>query len=106
MVQLVRPGGRAVLWIRPGAQFGKGAPGAEPELPGQANVAVLNGGKPELAFSSDRASLFEISYPQRLTLLDRIIRYRLWLIAAGWLILSLGFVFLLRGILRARRGRG
>ncbi len=106
VVQLVRPGGRAVLWIRPGAQFGKGAPGAEPELPGQANVAVLNGGKPELAFSSDRASLFEISYPQRLTLLDRIIRYRLWLIAAGWLILSLGFVFLLRGILRARRGRG
>ena len=103
VAQLVTSAGQSVLWIRPGKSFG--APVAETEATDLAkgDIALLDGGRMSLAFMNHRDTLVEIAYQDRTTLLGLLSRYRLWLIAGGWLLCSFGFVILLRGMARARR---
>ena len=105
VVQLVRDNARPILWVRPGSGFGSVADGQGDKLLGHGDVAVMSKGADILAFSTLRDQLIDIRYPGGFSLLGLVDRYRLWLIAGGWLILSVGFVFLMRGVARARRSK-
>ena len=105
VVQLMRDKDRPILWIRPGSGFGNVADGQENKLLGHGNVAVMSKEGDIFAFSTVRDQLVDIRYPGGFSLLSLVERYRLWLIAGGWLILSVGFVFLMRGVARARRSK-
>ncbi|MBW4331983.1 cellulose biosynthesis cyclic di-GMP-binding regulatory protein BcsB [Stakelama sp. CBK3Z-3] len=107
IAQLVRQGDRAVLWIRPGRDFGDLA-GVDIDRSGLArgDVAFFDGDGPVLAFSTTRDRLVDINYPEQSSLADLLKRYRLWLIGLGWLIASIGFIYLLRRIYRPAETEG
>ncbi len=105
LAQLLATGNRLVLWIRPGTDFD-----TSPKVTGdltpaldRGDVAFVERGRTTLAFSTVRDRLIDIQYPERFNLVTFFVRYRLWLIALGWLIVTIAFLQLLRGIYRARR---
>lgn len=106
VVQLLTDGTRPILWIRPGKAFGAANAQSDEKILSRGNLAVSDGIQPALVFSSQPGSVLGITYPDRSSLLQALKHYRLWLIAAGWLIVSGGFVFLLRGVWRAGKDRG
>ncbi|HEX8806487.1 MAG TPA: hypothetical protein VF741_06040 [Candidatus Aquilonibacter sp.] len=104
LAQLLADGNRFALWIRPGTDFD-----ASPDVAGESplldlgDVAFIERGRTKLAFSSVRDRLIDIQYPEQLDFAAFLIKYRLWLIALGWLIITIAFLQLLRGIYRARK---
>ncbi|MCW2307720.1 cellulose biosynthesis cyclic di-GMP-binding regulatory protein BcsB [Rhodobium gokarnense] len=105
-VQLLAADGRQVLWIRPGTSFDEPVDSAEPPELGLGNVAFLDRQGISLAFSTKRDRLIQIRYPDAGGLAQYLEQYRLGMIGGGWLIATVGFVLLLRGISRARRSKG
>ncbi|PEQ10493.1 hypothetical protein B2G71_21945 [Novosphingobium sp. PC22D] len=103
-VQLLRDDDRPILWIRPGGNFAQLAE-ADINAAGlsRGDVAFFDGDGAILAFSTQRDRLIDIRYPDRTDIADLVRRYHLWLIGAGWLLVSLGFIYLLRRIYQARR---
>ncbi|MBK5951720.1 hypothetical protein CCR93_19910 [Rhodobium orientis] len=106
IAQLQDGDGRPVLWLRPGAAFGKPFEAAAPQELGRGDVAFIDHRGINLAFSTKRDRLIEIRYPDDRSLMQYLKKYRLGIIGGVWLIGSIGFVLLLRGIYRARRPKG
>lgn len=106
VAQLITVDGRPMLWVRPGKDF---ASFAQSELEAglsRGNVAFLDGGRISLALSTERDRLIDIRYPDQASLSQWLARYRLWLIGLGWLIVSAGFIYLLRRVYIARSSNG
>ncbi|WP_299309594.1 hypothetical protein [uncultured Croceicoccus sp.] len=102
-VQFGEMGDRTLLWIRPGSAFASLAQSAEPAVLGFGNVAFLDGDRIDFAFNSERERLIDIRYPDRFSVWQFFERYRLWIIGLGWLLVTLGFVYLLRRVLSSYR---
>ncbi|WP_239805445.1 hypothetical protein [Croceicoccus hydrothermalis] len=102
-VQFGDMGGRTLLWIRPGSGFDDIAQAAGPAVLGYGNVAFLDGNRIDFAFNSERERLIDIRYPDQFSVWQFFERYRLWIIGLGWLLLTLGFVYLLRRVLSSSR---
>ncbi|RAI26899.1 hypothetical protein, partial [Rhodobium orientis] len=77
-----------------------------PQELGRGDVAFIDHRGINLAFSTKRDRLIEIRYPDDRSLMQYLKKYRLGIIGGVWLIGSIGFVLLLRGIYRARRPKG
>ncbi|MXO66070.1 cellulose biosynthesis cyclic di-GMP-binding regulatory protein BcsB [Altericroceibacterium endophyticum] len=99
-IQLLNDGDRSVLWIRPGANFASLNMDQDAETLGLGNVALADEHEIMMAYSTTRDRLVDIRYPDQVQISELLERYRVWLIGLGWLILSAGFVYLLR---RSRR---
>ena len=102
-VQLLEQGGRTVVWIKPGADFAALATSASPPVLSYGNVAFLAGDQLDFAFHNARERLIDIRYPEENTFSQFLSRYRLWLIGLGWLLVTLGFVYLLRRVIVANK---
>lgn len=102
VVQLLKNGAEPILWIRPGRAYGaaRNAPTQDPLSRG--DVAIVDGGRLQFAFTHGANAFVDIDYLDRIGLAERLKQYRLWMIAAVWLIFSLGFLYLLRGVTQAR----
>ncbi|MCJ2188863.1 cellulose biosynthesis cyclic di-GMP-binding regulatory protein BcsB [Novosphingobium beihaiensis] len=106
VAQLVETGGRPALWVRPGSGFAALADAGSAAGLARGNVAFLDTRGIDLAFSTLRDELVEIRYPDQTNLAQWLHRYRLWLIGLGWLLVSAGFIYLLRRIYSARSSAG
>ncbi len=106
IAQLVSDGGRTALWIRPGVDFASGVSAGKPVSLGRGDVAFIDGNGIELAFSTERDRLVDISYPDETSFLELLKRYWLWLVVIGWLLASAGFVYLLRSVYKSRKPGG
>jgi hypothetical protein len=92
-----------VVWIKPGADFAALATSASPPVLSYGNVAFLAGDQLDFAFHNARERLIDIRYPEENTFSQFLSRYRLWLIGLGWLLVTLGFVYLLRRVIVANK---
>ena len=104
-VQLLEQNGRSVLWIRPGSDFATLGSSASPPALGYGNVAFLAGDQVDFAFHDERERLIDIRYPEENTISKFLQRYRLWLIGLGWLLVTLGFVYLLRRVIASNKSK-
>lgn len=105
-VQILEQGGRPVLWIRPGVDFAALGASEEPPVLGYGNVAFLAGDQIAFAFHDARERLIDIRYPDESSFAQFLQRYRLWLIGFGWVLLTLGFVYLLRRVIASNKAKG
>jgi hypothetical protein len=105
LAQLLAVGNRFVLWIRPGTDFNasRDVSGDSPPLLDRGDEAFIQRGRTTLAFSTARDRLIDIQYPEQFDLGAFFSRYRLWLIALAWLVVTVAFLQLLRGIYRSRK---
>jgi hypothetical protein len=105
LAQLLAVGDRFALWIRPGTDFNasREASADSPPILDLGDVTFVERGRTTLAFSSTRNRLIDIQYPEQFDLGTFFRRYRLWLIALGWLVVTIAFLQLLRGIYRSRK---
>ena len=49
--------------------------------------------------------MIDIRYPEENTISKFLQRYRLWLIGLGWLLVTLGFVYLLRRVIASNKSK-
>ena len=105
-VQMLDQDGRSVLWIRPGSDFATLGSSTSPPVLGYGNVAFLAGDQIDFAFHDERERLIDIRYPEENTISKFLQRYRLWLIGLGWLLVTLGFVYLLRRVIASNKSKG
>ncbi|MBX7480939.1 cellulose biosynthesis cyclic di-GMP-binding regulatory protein BcsB [Qipengyuania qiaonensis] len=102
-IQILEQGGRPLLWIRPGADFAALESSASPPVLGYGNVAFLAADQLDFAFNDERERLIDIRYPDESSFAQFFQRYRLWFIGLGWLLLTLGFVYLLRRVIASNK---
>ena len=99
IAQIVEVGGTTGLWLRPAADF---AALNEPMALDRGDVAFVTDHGVDLAFSTKRDRLIDIRYPDRLNIFAYLTKYRLWLIAVAWLVITAGFIWSLRRLYRRR----
>ena len=104
VAQLLNDGSAPVLWIRPGTDFASLAnAGSDAFTLSYGDVAIIGADKINLNFSTTRDRLIDIRYPERFSLAQFLSDYSLWLIGLGWLLLSAGFIYILRRVYAGRK---
>ncbi len=104
LVQTFRQADRPVLWIRPGTADDAGT--ASTVTISSGDVAFVGADRIAFAYSSTGDSMVDIRYPEP-TGVERLLeRYWLWIVAAGWLLASAGFIYLIRKVLQSRQQTG
>lgn len=104
IVQLVEDGGEPVLWIRPGSSFNQLSSAQFDEMTlSYGDVALIADNAIDLSFSTQRDRLVDIRYPDSFSLSDFMSEYRLWFIGLGWILASLGFIYILRRIYSSKK---
>ncbi|WP_339949232.1 cellulose biosynthesis cyclic di-GMP-binding regulatory protein BcsB [uncultured Albimonas sp.] len=103
VVQLVRVGETAGVWIRPGA----GEPPGEGDVVAldRGDIAFLDAGGTALSLASDRRDLLRISYPDVFDPLRLAKRYYGWLILAAWALATVVAVLIIRRLYASSRKR-
>ena len=105
IVQILNDGSQSVLWIRPGSDFASLANREENDAItlSYGDVALIGSENVDLAFSTTRDRLVDIHYPERFSFGQFLSDYRLWFIGLGWLLLSAGFIYILRRVYSGRK---
>lgn len=106
IVQIVEIEGRDGIWIRPGAGVPPQPTLETPMLLDRGDIAFVDERGIALAVSANRADLVAVSYPDQVSLMQLFARYRVWIIGAGWLVLTLLIIRFLVGVYRSRRTTG
>jgi len=83
VAQIVTAGAHPGLWVKPLSQDGSTPSPAELRLD-RGDIAFIDGNGVALAMSSERDSVVQVSYPDRVTWLDVAQRFRPWIIAGLW----------------------
>ena len=104
IAQLLNDGSRPVLWIRPGSDFASLADkDSDAFTLSYGDVAIIGADRINLNFSTTRDRLVDIRYPERFSLAQFLSDYSLWFIGLGWLLLSAGFIYILRRVYAGRK---
>ncbi|MWD26395.1 hypothetical protein E0K89_002780 [Aquicoccus sp. SCR17] len=104
--QIVEIGGRRGVWLRPGDGPAPRLTRATPLALDRGDLALIDEAGVAVAVSTLRTDLVEVRYPDRTDLWQILARYRLWIVAAGWVLLTLVVLRALQGFYRRSRGRG
>jgi len=99
VVQLLWDGGRPLIWVRPGAAL----PPAM-EL-GAGDVAVFDGARRLIAYSTDRDAVVEPAYPAGSDPFgaERAVRIRRWVLLGLWVLVTIGCAVVFVRVARRRR---
>ncbi|MCC7425653.1 MAG: hypothetical protein IT557_02010 [Alphaproteobacteria bacterium] len=103
VAQLVSAGTQDGLWIRP---TGQRLPYAETVGLNRGNVAFIDDRGVSLAISTRRDTLVEVAYPEQAGWREMLVRFRVWIVTASWVVLSLLLLALLRRMWRRRAPPG
>jgi len=105
VAQIVTAGGHPGIWIKPLDAEGSLPAPAEVKLD-RGNVAFIDRTGVALAMSTERDALVRISYPDQVSWFTVADRFRSWVVGALWLLITVGFLFLLQRFLRRRGAAG
>jgi hypothetical protein len=101
VAQLVSSGGKPGLWIKPLAPDGALPAPAELRFD-RGDIAFVDQSGVALAMSSERDTLVHVAYPDQVSWLTVAERFRPWIMAALWALVTIGFLFGLQRVLRRR----
>jgi hypothetical protein len=104
VAQLVSAGGYPGVWIKPLAADGSAPSPSELRLD-HGDVAFIDSNGVALAMSSERDTVVRISYPDQMSWLTVAERFRAWIIAGLWLLVTCALLFVLQRLFRRRRPR-
>jgi len=97
LLQIAQMNGHTGVWI----EVGPDGIFPQPEKPlvlGRGDVAAVDDKGAFLTFNSRRDTVVNVVYPDTQTWFDLFSRYRYWIFGLGWILLTFGFVLLLRRI--------
>lgn len=104
IAQIVGSDAAPVLWLKPGNNFGALGNADPRDLSlSYGNVALIGSEQIDLSFSTERDRLIDIRYPESFSFSQFLSDYRLWFIGLGWLLLSIGFIYILRKVYASRQ---
>ena len=107
IAQIVGSDAAPVLWLRPGSNFASLAQADPGDVTlSYGNVALIGSEQIDLSFSTTRDRLIDIRYPESFSFGAFLSEYRLWFIGLGWLLLSIGFIYILRKVYASRQQKG
>ncbi len=101
VAQIIVARGQPGLWVRPLAADETLPTPAELRLD-HGDIAFLDHSGVALAMSTERDTLVHIAYLDETTWPAVAARFRLWIIGALWLLVTVGFLFALQRVLRRR----
>ena len=101
-IQLVTIGGQKGLWLRLPAAF---------EVPdqlslGRADVILADDTGPRLTFDSAGDQQIRIDYADRTSVWEFLEKWRIWIIAAAWLLFTILVIYALRALFKRRSESG
>lgn len=102
VAQLVTSNTHPGLWIKP--LTGDGSLPAPPAINlDRGNVAFLDKAGVALALSTERDTLLRVSYADQASWFSTLDRFRLWIVAGAWVLITLVLLYVLQRIYRRRR---
>jgi hypothetical protein len=105
VAQIVTASGHPGLWIKPLDAEGHLPAPAELRLD-RGNVAFVDKAGVALAMSTERDALVRIAYPDQVSWFTVADRFRSWIVGALWLLVTIGFLFVLQRFFRRRVASG
>ncbi len=102
VAQVVSAGQTPGLWIKPLAADGQLPSPAKLQLD-RGDVAFIDNQGVALAMSTERDTLLAISYPDQVSWLTVANRFRSWIIAGLWLVVTAVLLLALQRVFRRRR---
>jgi len=101
VVQVVSAGATPGVWIKPLAADGQAPTPPDIHLD-RGDVAFVDNKGVALAMSTERDTLVKISYPDQVSWLTVAERFRSWIIAGLWLLVTAGLLLALQRLFRRR----
>ena len=101
VAQIIDAGGHPGLWIKPLDADGVLPTPTELRLD-RGNVAFVDKAGVALAMATERDALVRIAYPDQVSWFTVADRFRSWIVGALWLLVTVGFLFLLQRFFRRR----
>ncbi|MBL3706030.1 hypothetical protein GI582_25405 [Sulfitobacter sp. BDSS02] len=105
VLQIVSRDGTRGLWLRPGNGPGPVLSPENPLVLDRGNLALIGQNGVILSTSTDRDSLIEVAYPDRVTIFGVLSKYRPWIVGGVWLLITLGVLMAFQRIYRTRRSQ-
>ncbi|SEN53972.1 cellulose synthase subunit [Palleronia pelagia] len=103
--QIVSRDGQRGLWLRPGSGSAPEPSEASPFILDRGDLALMDQEGLIVATSTRNAPLIEVSYPDRVSIVQLITKYRLWLVGVAWALLTLTVLVGFQRFYRNRRSQ-